>query len=151
MRYSPSSRYLAASLVLGVSVQGLAAPSLTVQSSAGASSLALDGTGSTSLHIVKVADLSLSTSAPTGLTVWITSGSLTKDGGTSVAFQVALVDHNAAPPSASTFTTASGVPYLFATAAATAVAKDLYIKYMPGSLQDPGAYVASIDIDVVDN
>jgi hypothetical protein len=142
---------LAASLVLGVSVRGLAAPALVVHSSASAGSLALDGTGSASLHIVKVADLSLSTSAASGLTVWITSGALSKDGGTPVAFQVALVDHNAAPPSGSTFTTASGVPYLFATTAATAVAKDLYIQYRPGSLQDPGAYVASIDIDVVDN
>jgi hypothetical protein len=100
---------------------------------------------------VKVADLSLSTSASSGLSVSITSGSLTKPGGSPVAFRVAVVDHNAAPPTASAFTTPSGAPYLFATSAVTNVMKDLYIKYTPAALQDAGAYTASIDIDVSDN
>jgi hypothetical protein len=142
---------LAAALPLGAPSPVFAAPSVTAQSTAGATNLGLDGQGNASTHIVKVADVSLSTDAANGFTVSITSGSLTKAGGTPVAFQVALVDDNAAAPSAAAFTAASGSSYTFATGAAAAVARDLYIKYTPAPFQDPGAYAASIDIDIVDN
>jgi hypothetical protein len=150
MRAAAPSMLFAAALLV-VPSQVLAAPSVVAQSTAGATNLGLDGRGSASTHIVKVADLSLSTDAADGFTLSITSGSLTKAGGAPVAFQVALVDDNAAAPSASAFTTASGGSYMFATVAAAVIAKDLYIKYTPAPLQDPGAYAASIDIDIVDN
>jgi hypothetical protein len=142
---------LVAALALSASAPAFAAPSVTAQSVAGATNLALDGVGTAVTHIVKVADLSLSTDASSGLTVWITSGSMTKVGGTPVAFQVALVDDGAAPPASGAFTTASGASATFATLGPATVAKDLYIKYTPAALQDPGAYAASIHINAVDN
>jgi len=140
--------YLAAALALGAPAPALATSSLTAQPSGGATTLGLDGEGTARMHIVKVAELSLSTDANAGLTVSVASGSLTKDGGTPVAFQVALVDRDAIPPSSSAFSAMSGALVTFA---AGTVAKDLYIKYTPALLQDPGAYAASIDIHVADN
>jgi hypothetical protein len=151
MGYSTPSMYLTAALALRAAAPAFATPAVIAQSTAGATNLALDGRGSASTHIVKVADVSLTTDATNGLTLSITSGSLVRPGGTPVTFQVALVDDNAAPPTASAFTAASGVPYVFATSTVTAIAKDLYIKYTPAALQDPGGYAASIDIDVGDN
>ena len=142
---------LATILVMAAPALAFATPSVAAQSTASATNLGLDGRGSASTHIVKVAELSLSTGATNGLTVSITSGSMTKPGGAPVVFQVALVDHNAAAPSTSAFNAASGIPYMLATHAVTAVVKDLYIKYTPAPFQDPGAYAASVDIDVGDN
>jgi hypothetical protein len=148
---SARSVSLAAALLLGTPSLAFATPSVTVQATAGAITLGLDGEGNASTHIVKVADLSVSTDAASGLTVSITSGSLTKPGGTPVAFQVALADDNAAAPSAAAFTTSSGASLLLVTGAASTIARDLYIKYTPAPLQDPGAYAATIEIDVIDN
>jgi hypothetical protein len=139
--------------VLGLGSDGLAraTPSITVASTAGASGLTLDGQGSSSSRVVKVADLELSTDAASGLTVSITSGALTRAGGSSIAFQVALVDHGASAPAAAAFTAASGAPYLFVTGGAVTLEKDLYIRYTAAALQDPGGYAAAIDLDVTDN
>jgi hypothetical protein len=142
---------LAAALALGGTGVARATPAIIVASSAGAVGLTLDGQGSSSTRIVKVAGLSLSTDAASGLTVSITSGALTRPGGTSITFQVTLVDHDASPPALGAFTVASGSPYLFSTGGAATVEKDLYIKYTPARLQDPGGYAAAIDLDVIDN
>jgi hypothetical protein len=142
---------IAAALMLAPSpVQ--ASSAVTVQSAAGATSLELDGRGSASTHIVKIAELSLTTDAAVGLTVTITSGSLAKaDGSTPVSFRIVLADRDAPAPSSAAFTTPSGTPYVLSTSAAGSVAKDVYIKYTPAALQDPGSYAASVAIDVVDN
>jgi hypothetical protein len=151
MRRRASVTGLAAVLMLGAP-RAIASSAVTVQSTAGATTLELDGRGSASTHIVKIAEVSLTTDAATGMTVAITSGSLAKlDGSTPVSFRVVLVDRAASPPSAAAFTTQSGTPYLFSTSAAGSVEKDAYIKYTPAALQDPGAYAASVAIDVVDN
>jgi hypothetical protein len=142
---------IAAVLVLGAG-PAVASSAVTVQSTAGATSLELDGRGGASTHIVKIAEVSLTTDAAAGLAAAITSGSLTKvDGSTPVPFRVVLVDRDASPPPSSAFTTPPGTPYLFSTSAAGSVEKDAYIKYTPGALQDPGSYAASVEIDVVDN
>jgi hypothetical protein len=151
MRAPARSIYLTAALLLGGPSPAFATPAMTATATANATHLGLDGQGSASTHIVKVAALSLSTDGANGLTVSIASGSLTKAGGSSVAFQVALVDHNATAPSAAAFMTASGGLYTFSTEVAAMVEKDLYIKYRPAALQDPGGYIASIDIQVDDN
>jgi len=151
MRCPVSSVVLAAVLVLGGRGPAFATSSVTATNTAGATNLGLDGEGSASTHIVKVADLSLSTDSSSGFTLSITSGSLTKAGGTPVPFQVALVDHNAGAPSSGAFMVASGSPYLLVTSAAGSLEKDLYIKYTPASLQDPGGYAAVIAVDIVDN
>ncbi|MDB4961002.1 MAG: hypothetical protein JWP01_1001 [Myxococcales bacterium] len=128
------------------------APALMAQGTAAATSLAMDGRGSASTHVVKIGVLSVSTTAAAGLTLSVRSGSLTKaDGSTPVAFQVVLVDRDAAAPSSAAFMTPSGMIYTFATSSAVTVEKDLYIKYTPVPLQDPGSYTASVDLDVVDN
>jgi hypothetical protein len=142
---------IAAVLVLDAR-PAIASSAVTVQTTAGATSLELDGRGSASTHIVKIAEISLTTNAASGLTATITSGSLVKlDSSTPVVFRIVLVDRDASPPSSAAFTIPSGTPYLYSTSAAGSVEKDAYIKYTPAALQDPGFYTASVEIDVVDN
>lgn len=144
---------LATVLVLAASTAvALATPSVTVSPVPGAGALVLDGQGSATTRIAKIADVSLSTDASSGFTVSVSSGSLTKaDGRTPIPFQVVLVADGASAPLASAFTTPSGTTYSWSSAGPGALEKDLYIKYTPAALQDPGAYTASVDIDVVDN
>lgn len=138
--------------LLAAPASALASSSVTAHGVSGATSLELDGRGTSSTHIVKIAELSLSSDATAGMTVTIASGSLAKaDGSTPVAFQVVLVDRNAQAPSSAAFTVPSGTLYTWSTSAAGGAEKDLYIKYTPRSLQDPGSYAASVDIDVADN
>lgn len=143
---------LAAVTWLALATPGLAAPSVSVQASASAIGLALDGLGSASTHIVKVADVSASTNAAGGFTLSVSSGYLSKaDGRTQVSFQVVLVAAGASAPSSSAFTTPSGTLYTFSTGSAGAVDEQLYIKYTPAALQDPGTYSAVVNLDVRDN
>lgn len=146
-------------LAASTSVAG-ATPSVTVSPVAGAGALVLDGQGSATTRIVKLADVSLSTTSLGGFTVSISSGTLSKpDGRTPIPFQVVLVNNGAAAPLASAFTTPSGSTYTFcASLTCTGVGwllaaseKDLFIKYTPAALQDPGTYGASVDINIVDN
>lgn len=143
---------LTAACVLASSTVALATPSVTATATSGATVLVLDGEGSATTHVVKIADVSLWTDAAAGLTVSISSGSLTKaDGRTPIPFQVLLVDDGAAAPAAAAFTTPSGTTYTWSSTSAGSFERDLYIKYTPASLQDPGAYTASVDLSVVDN
>lgn len=129
-----------------------AVPSVTVSPDAGAGALVLDGTGSSTTRIVKIADVSLWTDAAGGSIVSITPGSLTKaDGRTPVPLQVVLVADGASAPLAAAFTTPAGTTYTWSSTGPGALERDLYIKYRPADLQDPGTYTASVDLDVVDN
>ncbi|MBN3893072.1 MAG: hypothetical protein HWQ43_29440 [Nostoc sp. JL31] len=101
-------------------------------------------------HIVQVADLGITTNNEQGYTLTVSSGNLTKTGGTSIAYQVTTVADGASAPVAGGFTVASGTDYTVSTTAAGAVAKDLYIKYTPAQLQDPGDYIAQITLNVAD-
>lgn len=132
---------------------GLADASSSVAASqvAQATGLELDGTGSATVHIVRVADVVAMTNSPNGFTLSISSGNLTKPGGQPVAFQVVLVDRDASPPSTGQFTTSSGTTYTLITSAAVTTDKDLYIKYRSAALQDPGSYAAGIVLDIADN
>jgi len=129
----------------------MAGSAVTAQSTLGASGLVLDGRGIATTRIVKVAAISFSTDTAAGLTLTIASGSLTKAGGTPVAFQVVLVARDAAAPSSGAFTTPSGSSYQVSTASPSTVERDLYIMYRAAALQDPGTYSATIDLDVFDN
>jgi hypothetical protein len=128
-----------------------AASAVTVQATAAAATLEVDGEGSASTHVVKVADVSLSSDGASGLTVYVTGASLTSTGGHPIAFQLLLVADGATSPSPSDFTTPAGTTYVFSTSAPGTASRDLYIKYTPAALQDPGAYTATIDLSVVDN
>ena len=128
-----------------VNVSGSVASTLAVTASptAGAATLELnDGLS----HIVPVGDLSMSTNNEQGLTLTVNPGNLTKPGGTDIAFEVTTVDAGTPAPNAF----APG-DHTVATAAARSAAKDLYIKYTPAALQDPGTYNGTINVSVADN
>lgn len=126
-------------------------PSLSTSATMISTDLDLDGEGSASTHIVKIADITLSTDNASGLTLSVTSGSLTKVNGTDIDFQVTTVQDDAAPPTAGDFTVASGNIYTYATVAAGAENRDVYIRYTPKELQDPGNYSAAVQLSVADN
>lgn len=121
--------------------------SITSTATAGASALNL----ASGEKIVKVSDLAMTTNNEQGLTLTASSGSLTKTGGTSIAYQVHSVADAATAPLSADFLIASGSNYTFATAAAGDSNRDLYIKYNPAALQDPGSYAGSISLTVSDN
>jgi hypothetical protein len=142
---------VAAAMSLGFASTAFAGAAVSAQSTLAASGLVLDGRGTASTRIVKVAEITFSTDTQNGATLTIASGSLTKAGGTPVAFQVVVVARQATAPTSGAFTTPSGSSYGVYTSAAGVAERDLYIMYRASSLQDPGAYSASIDLDVIDN
>jgi hypothetical protein len=145
-------RVFTTALMLAMPALAFAEPSVTVSASSAAGDLPMDGHGTASTHVVKIADLMLATDSANGLTVFVTSGQLTNaDDRTSVSFRVLLVNDGASAPSPSAFTTPSGDIYSFPTSTAGGVAKDLYLRYTPASVQDPGTYSATVDISAVDN
>jgi hypothetical protein len=132
-----------------VSLSGTVVSSLAITVTASAAASALDLSGGE--KIVKVADLAMSTNNEQGFTLTTSSGSLTKSGGTSIAFQVTTVADAATAPAAGAFTVASGSDDTFNTSGAGSSDRDLYIKYTPASLQDPGTYTGTINLTVSDN
>jgi hypothetical protein len=70
---------------------------------------------------------------------------------TPIAFQVVTVADQAPPPGAADFTSPSGAVYLFSTTAPVSVSRALYIRYRAADLQDPGTYLASLEVTLVDN
>ena len=126
-------------------------PAITSSTTSVASNLTLDGEGSASTHIVKVANLELSTDDSDGLTLTISSESLTKSGENSIPFQVTTVAADSGSPSASDFPVSSDNNYKVSTSSAGSSSKHLYIKYTPAAVQDPGAYNTSISLVVKDN
>ncbi|MBE9076003.1 hypothetical protein IQ241_01610 [Romeria aff. gracilis LEGE 07310] len=129
----------------------LALPTLATSPTAVVSSLDLDGEGTATTHIVKVADLSFSTDSALGLTLSVTSGSLTKPDGVDIDFQVVTVLDNDVAPSEGDFSVPSGSVYTYTTSGAGNHSRDLYILYRPAALQDPGNYASTIDVWVDDN
>ncbi|MGB3205929.1 MAG: hypothetical protein WBB28_13145 [Crinalium sp.] len=133
-----------------VNVSGTVTSTLAVTAAASgsAANLDLDGDGTFAEHIVPVGDITMLTNNEQGLTLTVEPGSLTKTGGTAIPFQVTTVDDGTGAPTAGVF--ASG-NHTVATSAAGTDEKDLYIKYTPAALQDPGTYNATIAVSVVDN
>lgn len=128
-----------------------ALPTLTTTPTSDASNLTLDGEGSASSRIVKVATLTASTTNVTGFTLTISSGSIGKSGGSPISFQVVTVNSGNPPPTAAEFTVPSGNNYEYTTSLAGTENRDLYIYYIPGNLQDPGSYSGSILVNISDN
>ncbi len=123
-------------------------PSVTSTATSISSNLTLDGRSSASTHIIKVADITLSTDNSTGLTLFVSAGNIVKPGGSSIAYEVTTVSDGAAPPAGSDFSSGN---YTVSTSTSGLVNKDLYIKYTPAALQDPGNYSAAISLVVTDN
>jgi hypothetical protein len=138
--------------VLIVTPATWAAPVLTIAVTSNTDQLSLDGTGSSKEHIVKAADLAITTDSPNGYTLTVSSGDLNNpEQHTPIAFQVTTVMDGAAAPGAAEFTTPSGSIYSVSTESAGQADRDLYIKYSPAGLQDPGRYTASLSLVVTDN
>lgn len=137
--------------IWAIAAPAYALPTLNTTATFAASSLALDGEGSASTHIVKVADLALSTDNETGLSLTVSSGSIDKIVGPDIDFQVVTVANNASAPADGDFTVPSGSNYTYATSGPGSEDRDLYIRYTPASFQDAGNYVGSIHVSVLDN
>jgi len=142
---------LAMSAMIIAPFPAMALPILDTTMSAIATALDLDGEGTATTHIVKVADVEISTENSNGLTLTITSGTLTKFGGEEISFQVTTVANNSNSPESSEFTVSSGDSYIYATDSATVESRDVYIRYTPQLLQDPGTYEATLELSVTDN
>ena len=144
-----SSKAMADTVTLGGSVVS----TLTLVTTPTAAAIALPLSTGTQ-QIVQVADLAISTNEALGYTLTATSGNLAKAGGTtSIAYQVTTTA-DAVTVVAGDFAIASGTNYTFASTAANAVgtgSRDLYIRYTPAALQDPGAYAGTITVTVADN
>ncbi len=67
-------RFFITALLVAMPLVAAAEPSLTVSTSSDAGDLPLDGQGTASTHVVKIAAITLSTASSNGLTVFITSG-----------------------------------------------------------------------------
>jgi hypothetical protein len=132
-----------------VTLGGTVSSTLTVTSVPTAAASTLDLTPGE--KIVQVSDISMSTNNEQGLTLSATSGNLTKTGGTTITFQVTSVPDGDSAPATGDFAIATGSAYEVGTLVAGSDAVDLYIKYTPAALQDPGAYGGSIGLTVTDN
>jgi len=135
-----------------VTLGGTVATTLSLTSVDTGTPSALDLSGGE--RILQVADLNIFTNNEQGYTLTASQGNLTKIGGTAISFQVLVVGNGATAPVASAFITATGTAYTYATAAANATGagdQDLYMKYTPAALQDPGVYAGSITLSVADN
>jgi hypothetical protein len=135
-----------------VSLSGTVTTTLSIDATdtAGATALDIDGEGSAGEHIVKVADVAMTTNNEQGLTLTFSGGNLTKTGGTSIAYRVVTVADGASAPVTGDSGWAAGST-TFQTSAAGDSARDLYIKYTPAALQDPGTYTGSISLSISDN
>lgn len=130
----------------------LAGSQVTPVPSTQAGTLPLEGQGTATERIVKVADLDITSDSALGYTLTVSSGSLGKgDALTPIPFQVVAVEANAPAPARAAFTTPSGSAYVYTSTATGAHTLQLYIRYVAAEHQDPGAYQASVSVSVVDN
>lgn len=127
-----------------VNVGGTVTSTLAVSATATTGAGTLDLAGATE-RIIKVADITMSTNNEQGLSITTSDGNLTKTGGTSIAYLTTTVADNAVAPA----TTAFNATLPGMTTAGT-LSEDLYIKYTPAALQDPGTYAGVITITVTD-
>jgi len=127
--------------------------SVSTTATAAATTLNLGGTGTAiGEQIVKTGDVALSTNNSTGLTLTVTSGSLS-NGVTAenIAYKVQTVADGGTAPLSAAFTTASGTSLTYTNSIQGADERDLYIAYTPDTLQDPGTYSSTITLTVADN
>ncbi|MEY2978722.1 MAG: hypothetical protein ACO3NK_03840 [Prochlorotrichaceae cyanobacterium] len=129
----------------------LANPSITLSPTSIAGNLDLDGEGSASSHIVKVADLEFSTTNQSGCTLNVTSGRITKVNGEDIDYQITTVADGSSAPAQNDFTVSSGDNYTLVVNDTSLISRDVYILYTPGIFQDPGLYSSSVNVSVSDN
>ncbi|MFB2882404.1 hypothetical protein [Floridanema aerugineum] len=142
------------SLLLLAGMPPAFAGNITLTSSNQANNLPLGGEGGTqNTQIIKVGTISLSTTSANGFTLNIIGSNLTKsEGVTPIVFQVTTVPSGSGTPGAGAFTTEATENYSYVNNNPNASeTRDLYIKYTPASLQDPGNYSASLNLTIADN
>lgn len=135
------------SLITQYSVQ--AQPFVTATETPGASDLNIDGTGTASLTIVQVGDVVVDTTGESAHRLDITPNAITKAlAGPDVTLEVtALVDPGGGTSTPSSASFSSGV-YSVCIDGNTSTDFDVYIKYTPAPLQDPGSYSGSLDLSI---
>lgn len=138
-----------------VNLSGTVSSTLTLSTSAtgDAGNLPLDGGAAGTQQIIQVADLGINTNNEQGYTLTVTSGDLTKAGGTAISYQTTTTATGVTAVTGD-FAVASGTDYTFTTSAANASGsgdRDLWVQYTPAALQDPGSYTGSITVTVADN
>lgn len=138
-----------------VNLSGTVSSTLTLSTTAtaDAGNLPLGGAAAGNQQIVQVADLGINTNNEQGYTLTVTSGDLTKSGGTAISYQTTTTATGVSAVTGD-FTVASGTDYTFNTSAANASGtgdRDLWIQYTPAALQDPGSYTGTITVTVADN
>ncbi|MBD1909195.1 MULTISPECIES: hypothetical protein [unclassified Leptolyngbya] len=151
MRYKLPFLCICLGIVASIAFPASGVPTLSTTSTTVSTSLDLDGEGNASTHIVKVADITIATHNSRGFTLTLTSASLTKSDGNDIDLQITTVSNDAGVPSNGDFTVPSGHTYTYVTETDGSENRDVYIRYTPDHLQDPGTYSASIRISVVDN
>ncbi len=151
MRYKHFFLCACIGIVASVAQPAIGLSTLNTTPTAFATSIDLDGEGSATTHIIKVSDITISTDNSTGLTLRLTSDSFNKVDGSDIDFQVTTVENNAIAPSGAAFTVPSGSSYTYVTDTSGTESRDVYIRYTPNALQDPGTYSTSIQLSVADN
>lgn len=147
MKRSTLSLVLFFSLFTQYSVQ--AQPFVTATETLNANDLNIDGTGSASLTIVQVGDVVVNTLGESPHRLDITPNSITKAlAGPDVTLEVTtLVDSGGGTSVPSSASFSSGV-YSVCIDGNTSTDLDVYIKYTPAPLQDPGNYSGSLNLSI---
>jgi hypothetical protein len=141
-------------ILLLANLPATSAGTVTITPSNQANNLPLGGEGGIqSTQIIKVGTINLSTTSQNGFTLNIMGNNLEQsDGKTPIYFQVTTFPTHSGTPSSADFTTPTAQTYSYINNNPNASEiRDLYIKYTPASLQDPGNYSAYINLTIFDN
>ena len=133
-------------VVLGGTVPATARAS--VEETEEASRLNLTSAGPT---IVRVSTVPVSTNEARGLTLSVRSGYLSGDGGTPVAYQVAVVPAGSLVPAPAVFTTAPGATCTVGTLSMGSSRSDIYIRYHPADRPAANRYAGWIELTLSDD
>jgi hypothetical protein len=128
----------------------IAAPEISATATSTATNLPIIDTGSNT-EILQVANLQVSTNASNGLKLTITPKSLNKTGGAQIPIQFLAIPSGNTQPNPTDFTTPATTNYEYTISTSGSADLDLYIKYTPGQLQDPGNYTTDLELSVADN
>lgn len=139
-----------ASTTLSNIAPAIGLPTITATATSESTQLPLAYSGPSPI-VTKVADVQITTTAINGMTFTVNSSSLTKTDGAPIQLQFLAVNDGASSPSAAAFTTDTNSPYSFSNGGPGTENLDLYIKYLPGQLQDPGYYSNTLQLSVSDN
>lgn len=142
---------------LALIVPAQANPSLTITPTAeSGNGLRLHGEGAFSTEIKKIAVIQVSTPSPNvygnnfGYTIALSSSEMKNDkGGPDISYQVIAIPLGATDPQSSDFSVMSN--HDFVQCSIGPLSLDVYVKYTPASLQEPGDYSGTINVTVTDN